>query len=67
MGEFIQTDGRNRGYQGVRIREFKFFSFIYYFWPYHEACGILVSPPTPSLEVKVQSPNHWTAREFLRS
>ena len=37
------------------------------FWPCHAACGILV--PQPGIEpmppaVEVQSPNHWTAREF---
>ena len=39
--------------------------FIYLFWPRHTACGILV--PRPGIEpsaVKVQSPNHWTTREF---
>ena len=25
-----------------------FLLFIYYFWPYHEACGILVPCPTPT-------------------
>ena len=40
----------------------------YFFWPHHAACGILV--PRPGVEprpsaVKAQSPNHWTAREFL--
>ena len=31
-------------------------------WSYLMAYGILV--PQPETEVKVQSPNHWTAREF---
>ena len=38
-----------------------------FFWPYCEACGILipwpVTEPQPSA-VKVLSPNHWTTREF---
>ena len=37
------------------------------FWSHHMACGILVPPPgtkhRPSA-VRVQSPNHWTTREF---
>ena len=44
-----------------------FFCFLVFFWSHHEACGILV--PWPGIEpgasaVKVQSPNHWTTREF---
>ena len=37
------------------------------FWPCHAACGILVTWPgikSRPLAVDVQSPNHWTAREF---
>ena len=47
---------------------FKNFSFSFCcFWLHHTACGILV--PQPGLElgpsaVSVQSPNHWTPREF---
>ena len=41
-----------------------------FFWPCHVACGILV--PRPGTEpvppaVEVQSLNHWTAREVLKS
>ena len=40
---------------------------FFFFWPRQVACGILVLQPgiepMPSA-VKVQSPNHWTAREF---
>ena len=44
-------------------------SFSLFFWPYHVAGGILV--PKPGIEpgptiVKMQNPNHWTAREFPR-
>ena len=43
------------------------FIFIYFLWPRHAACGILV--PQPGIEpgplaVKAQSPNHWTSKEF---
>ena len=39
-----------------------------FLWWHPEVCGILV--PRPGLEpgapaVRVPSPNHWTAREFL--
>ena len=37
------------------------------FWPRYTACGILVSRPQiePQLAaLEVQSPNHWTKREF---
>ena len=41
----------------------------FFFWLCCAACGILVPQsgiePGPS-EVKTRSPNHWTAREFLR-
>ena len=42
------------------------FLFLFCFWPYHTACGILVprpgmEPAPPALEV--QSLNHWTPRE----
>ena len=46
---------------------FIFLNFILFnFWPYHTACGILVSwlriePMSPAL--KVQSVNHWTTRD----
>ena len=40
---------------------------FFFFWPCRMACGILVPQlgikPMPSA-VKVQSPNHWTGREF---
>ena len=41
--------------------------FFFFFWPGQAACGILVlrpgiEPGPP--EVKAQSSNHWTAREF---
>ena len=41
---------------------------FFFFWPCHAACGILVpqsgiGEPLP-LAVKVQSPNHWAAKEF---
>ena len=49
---------------------FFFLMFVIYLfiWPCRRACGILV--PWPGIEpvpsaVKAQSPNHWTAREFL--
>ena len=40
---------------------------LFFFWPRHAACGILV--PQPGIEpgpsaVKALSPNHWTAREL---
>ena len=46
---------------------FYFILFLKIFWPRHTTCGILV--PWPRIEpgrlaVKVQSPNHWTAKEF---
>ena len=52
------------------VRHFLFYLFLIYFlffWPHHEACGILV--PQPGIEpgpstVRAWSPNHWTAREF---
>ena len=39
---------------------------LFFFWPYCEACGILV--PWPGIEpgppaMKVLTPNHWTTRE----
>ena len=41
--------------------------FFLFFWPHHVAWGVLVphpgTEPVPSA-VKVQSLNHWTAREF---
>ena len=42
--------------------------FFFFFGPRHVPCGILV--PQPGIEpgpsaVKVQSPNHWAAREVL--
>ena len=44
-----------------------FFFFFFSFWLCCAACGILaprpgIEPRTPAVEV--QSPNHWTAREF---
>ena len=41
--------------------------FLSFLWLCHTACGTLV--PQPEIEprpsaVRVQSPNHWTAREF---
>ena len=47
---------------------FFFFFFFFFGWPHHMACGILVLRPgiePRSLVVKVQSLNHWTARECL--
>ena len=44
-----------------------FYLFIYLFWPHHSACGILVPWPgikRISLAVEVQTPIHWTTREF---
>ena len=43
------------------------FFFFFPIWLHRTACGILV--PRPGIEpgpsaVRVQSPNHWTAREF---
>ena len=43
-------------------------SFLNFFWPSCLVCGILV--PQPGIEpgpsaVKVQSPNNWSASEFL--
>ena len=43
--------------------------FFFFFWPHHVACGMLVTQPgiePGPLAVKVWSPNHWTAREFLQ-
>ena len=47
--------------------EKEFIFLIFFFWPGRTACGILV--PRPGIEpkpsvVKVQSRNHWTAKEF---
>ena len=41
--------------------------FCFAFWPYLEACKILL--PRPGIEplplaVEAQNPNHWTSREF---
>ena len=39
-----------------------------FFWPHLAACEILVPQPgiePGTLAVQAQSPNHWTAREFL--
>ena len=46
---------------------FSIFFFKFFFWLHCTACGILV--PRPGIEpgpssMRVQSPNHWTAREF---
>ena len=41
--------------------------FFFFFWPHSVACEILVPRPRiepTALAVKVQSPNHWTTREF---
>ena len=43
--------------------------FLFSFWPHHRDYGILVPWPGikhRSLAVKVQSPNHWTSREFQK-
>ena len=44
-----------------------FYFFFVWFWPGHEACGILIPwlgvEPVP-LAVKVWNPSHWTTREF---
>ena len=40
---------------------------IHFFWPCHAACRVFISPPWTEPRpwaVKVQSSNHWTAREF---
>ena len=47
---------------------FLFLCVFFFFWLCHTSCEILV--PQPGTEpgpwaVWVQSPNHWTAREFL--
>ena len=54
---------------GKSQRYFKFYISFFppFFWPCCATCGILV--PRPGFEpvppaVEVQSPNHWTAREF---
>ena len=43
------------------------YPIFFFFWPHRKACGISVPQsgiePAPSA-VKVQSPNHWTSREF---
>ena len=44
------------------------FEFPPLLWLHHMVCSILVSQPgiEPVLPaVEVESPNHWTAREFL--
>ena len=47
-------------------REEGFGFLVFFFWPHHAACRILVPQPgiepTP-LAVEVRSLNHWTARE----
>ena len=63
-----------QGFQFLHTLNDTYFVLFYlilifiYFWPYCEACGILV--PWPGIKhgisaVKVRSPNHWTTREFL--
>ena len=42
-------------------------SSLFFFWPRHTACGILVARPgiePGPWSVKGQSPTHWTTREF---
>ena len=51
---------RRQTHTYICIYIFSFFSF--FFWLHCMACGIDPGP----LAVKAQSPNHWTAREFLR-
>ena len=44
-----------------------FKKIIFFFWPHHTTRGILVPWPgiqPGTLAVGVQSPSHWTAREF---
>ena len=43
--------------------------YLLFFWPCRMTCGILVSQPGIEhrpLAVSMQSPNHWTTREFPR-
>ena len=47
-----------------------FFLFLFFFWLHRIACGILI--PWPGFEpmpcaLELQSPNHWTVREFPAS
>ena len=62
----IQTEGEVEGKELLCF--FQFTISFFFFGPHHEACGILV--PGPGIEprlsaMRVRSPNHWTAREFL--
>ena len=61
-----------KGIQGTETKEMckrHIFKNIYLFimWPYHVACGILVSWPgieSVRLAMNLQSYNHWTTTEF---
>ena len=58
---------KNRAsYMGARCC-FRLYCLVWgrlgFFWRHHVACMWLLVPPRP-LSVKVQSPNHWTTREF---
>ena len=42
--------------------------FVFYFWPHHVTCKILVPWPRMepgAMEVNMPSANHWITREFL--
>ena len=57
----------NGGHSPIFLCIFVLMYFFFFFWPHCTACGILI--PWPGIQpgpmaVKVQSPNHWTAREF---
>ena len=50
---FSQTLGKN-------------WSILFFLWPHHAACGILVPPSgikPESPAVEIRSPNHWTSRD----
>ena len=41
--------------------------FFFFFWLHHTACRIIAPQPGTEpgpLAVRLQSPNHWTTREF---
>ena len=57
-----QTEARSQGSLAHDIK----FGHIFFFWPRHTACGILVAQPgikamPPAVEAL--SLSHWTARE----
>ena len=51
-----------------RFRDSLSSCFVFYFWPHHVTCKILVPWPgmePGTIEVNMLNANHWTTREFL--